>query len=180
MNKRKQIIISSSTAVLATMFIAVTFIGFSPRVALAGTSSSDDYEQQQKCKHSAKTISKDADGHASSNVYEINLARTSPTVSILGEKANDLTDDEFKYQKASASGNDNVLFIAEIQLTQDEVQDVEKSLEDKGWEVTAIHSHELHEDPLMLFLHAQNSGHLDNLLQDLHGALKDDTKCECT
>ena len=144
--------------------------------AFAASSSSDE----DKCKESANKISDKADGHASSNVCEIGLARDSPTIKLLDQKANDLTGNEFKYQPASASRNDNVLFISEFQLTQDEVKNVEKSLIDKGWEVTAIHNHELHEDPLMIYLHAQKKDNLDNLLQDIHDILKDDTNCDCT
>ena len=73
-----------------------------------------------------------------------------------------------------------MLFIAEIQLLQSEVDSVENSLMDRGWEVTAIHNHELHEDPLMIFLHAQKSDkNLDGLLQDIHDVLNDDTSCDC-
>ena len=74
----------------------------------------------------AKKTSDDANGHASSNVCEIGLARGSPTIKLLGHEANDQTDNEFKYQKASASGSNKVLFIAELQLLQDEVHSVEK------------------------------------------------------
>ncbi|MDQ5842569.1 MAG: DUF1259 domain-containing protein [Thermoproteota archaeon] len=64
-------------------------------------------------------------------------------------------------------------------MHQSEVDSVEQSLMDRYWEVTAIHNHELHEDPLMIFLHAQKSDNLDGLLQDIHDVLKDDTNCDC-
>jgi len=160
--------------VLAVLFVASGFFGISQRIAFA---TSDD--EEDKCTDSAKKISDDADGHASSNVCEIGLARGSPTIKLLGHEANDQTDNEFKYQKASASGSDKVLFIAEIQLLQDEVDSVQRSLLDKDWEVTAIHNHELHEDPLMIFLHAQKSDNLDQLLHDIRDVLKDDTNCDC-
>ncbi len=168
----KQIVV----AVIATLFVASGFFGISHRMAFA---TSDEEEEENKCMGAAKQISDDADGHASSNVCEIGLARGSPTIKLLGHEANDLTNNEFKYQKASASGSDKVLFIAEIQLLQDEVDSVQKSLADKDWEVTAIHNHELHEDPLMIFLHAQKSDNLDQLLHDIRDVLKDDTNCDC-
>jgi|SRR5918911_4217357 hypothetical protein len=169
--------ISGSTVavVLAALFIAAGFMNINQR-ALAASSNSNE---EDKCDEAAKKISNKADGHASSDVCEIGLARDSPTITLMGQKANDLTDNEFKYQKASASGSDNVLFLAEIQLTQNEVHSVEKSLIDNGWEVTAIHNHELHEDPLMIFLHAQKSDSRDNLLQDIRDVLKSDTNCNC-
>jgi len=175
---RKMTLRASVSVVLASLFVAAAgFIGINQRLAFATSSNSD--EEEDKCMDAAKKISDDADGHASSNVCEIGLARGSPTIKLLGHEANDLTTSEFKYQKASASGNDNVLFIAEIQLLQNEVDSVEKSLIDKDWEVTAIHTHELHEDPLMIFLHAQKSDNLDSLLQDIRDVLKDDTNCDC-
>jgi Domain of Unknown Function (DUF1259) len=179
MNK-KQVTVSASAVALAMLFIAAAFIGNMQSTAVAASSNNkSNSDEQDKCIEAAKKISNDADGHASSNVCEIGLARGSPTIKLLGQEANDLTDNEFKYQKASASGNDNVLFLAEIQLVQNEVGPVEKSLIDKGWEVTAIHNHELHEDPLMIFLHAQKSDNLDILLQDIRNVLNDDTNCDC-
>jgi hypothetical protein len=177
---RQKVAISTSAVavVLAALFIAAGFINFSQRLA-AFAQSSNSSSDQDKCNEAAKKISDKADGHASSSVCEIGLARDSPTITLMGQKANDLTDNEFKYQKASASGSDNVLFIAELQLTQNEVHSVEKSLIDKGWEVTAIHNHELREDPLMIFLHAQKSDNRDNLLQDIRDVLKSDTTCNC-
>jgi hypothetical protein len=168
-----------AAVVLSALFLAAGFVNIDQRAAFA-QSSSNNSSDQDKCEESAKKISDKADGHASSNVCEIGLARDSPTITLLGQRANDLTDNEFKYQKASASGNDNVLFIAELQLTQNEVRSVEKSLIDKGWEVTAIHNHELREDPLMIFLHAQKSDNRDNLLQDIRDVLSQDTSCRCT
>ena len=168
------ITITTTTAVvLAMLFVASGFFGISQRTAFATS------EEEDKCMDAAKKISDDSDGHASSNVCEIGLARGSPTIKLLGHEANDLTTSEFKYQKASASGSDNVLFIAEIQLLQNEVDSVEKSLINKDWEVTAIHNHELHEDPLMIFLHAQKSDNLNQLLHDIRDVLKDDTNCDC-
>jgi hypothetical protein len=166
---------TTTAVVLAMLFVASGFFGISQRMAFA---TSDD-DEEDKCMDAAKKISDDADGHASSNVCEIGLARGSPTIKLLGHEANDLTTSEFKYQKASASGSDKVLFIAEVQLLQDEVHSVEKSLIDKDWEVTAIHNHELNEDPLMIFLHAQKSDNLDQLLHDIRDVLKYDTDCDC-
>ena len=178
MMNRKVTTSASAVVVLAMLFVATGFSSVGQSLAFAQSSSNSD--EEQKCEDAAKKISDKAEGHASSNVCEIGLARDSPTITLLGQKANDLTDNEFKYQKASASGNDNVLFLAEIQLTQNEVHSVEKSLIDKAWEVTAIHNHELHEDPLMIFLHAQKSdNNLDNLLQDIRDVLSNDTNCGC-
>ena len=177
MMNRKVTTSASAVVVLAMLFVATRFSSVGQSLAFAQSSSNSD--EEQKCEDAAKKISDKAEGHASSNVCEIGLARDSPTITLLGQKANDLTDNEFKYQKASASGNDNVLFLAEIQLTQNEVHSVEKSLIDKGWEVTAIHNHELREDPLMIFLHAQKSDNRDNLLQDIRDVLKSDTTCNC-
>ncbi len=180
----QKVAISSSAivaaVVLSALFLAAAFMNIDQRAAFAQSSNNNNSSDQDKCEEAAKKISDKADGHASSNVCEIGLARDSPTITLLGQRANDLTDNEFKYQKASASGNDNVLFIAELQLTQNEVRSVEKSLIDKGWEVTAIHNHELREDPLMIFLHAQKSDNRDNLLQDIRDVLSQDTSCNCT
>ena len=175
-NKKAAFASSKIVVVVLTLmlFVAYGFFGLSQRMAFAASD-----EEQNKCMNAAKEISNDADGHASSNVCEIGLARGSPTITLLDQKANDLTDNEFKYQKAFASGSDNVLFIAELQLTQDEVHSVQKSLIDKDWEVAAIHNHELNEDPLMIFLHAQKSDNLDQLLHDIRDVLNDDTSCDC-
>lgn len=176
MKTKRTVAASTVVVVLAMLFVASGFFSISQRMAFATSSNSDE---ENKCTDAANKISDEADGHASSNVCEISLARGSPTITLLGEEANDLTDNEFKYQDASASGSDNVLFIAEIQLLPSEVDSVEKSLMDRDWEVTAIHNHELHEDPLMTFLHAQKSDNLDGLLQDIHDVLNDDTGCNC-
>jgi predicted small metal-binding protein len=65
-------------------------------------------------------------------------------------------------------------------LTQSEVKQVEKSLIDTGWEVTAIHNHELEESPQMIFLHAQKIDNLDNITQDIRDILSSDTDWGCT
>ncbi|MDQ5842568.1 MAG: hypothetical protein M3286_03665 [Thermoproteota archaeon] len=99
MNRRVSISASVSAVVFARLFLAAGFIDISQRMAFATSSNSDD---EDRCMESANKISNDADGHASSNVCEISLARGSPTITLLGQEANDLTDNEFKYQDASA------------------------------------------------------------------------------
>jgi hypothetical protein len=46
------------------------------------------------------------------------------------------------------------MIIAELQLLDPEVPDVQKTALDNSWTVTAIHSHELFEQPLTIFMHA--------------------------
>jgi hypothetical protein len=86
---------------------------------------------------------------------------------------------EFKYQLASTSSGGNVLAIAEIQLQQSEVNEVQKSLLNNGWEVTAVHNHELFEKPFMICLHAQEKDNLNSVLKQIRDAI-DKTKCDCT
>ncbi len=118
-------------------------------------------------------ISNKADGHASGNVCEIGLSRDSPTITLSpkdsdsSKKVNELTGNEIKYQPVSASSNERVLMLAELQLKQSEVNDEQKSLLDNGWTVTAIHNHELFENPFMIYIHAQKSDNLNNVLNDV-------------
>jgi hypothetical protein len=177
MNRKAVISSASAAVVLATLFVAAGFIGSSQRQAFAQSNNSSD---EDKCMEAAEKISQDADGHASGNVCEIGLARGSPTITLLGEEANELVSNEIKYQPVSASSGDNVLIIAELGLLQSEVNPVQQSLLDKDWEVTAIHNHELHENPLLIFMHAQKVDRLDNVLQDLRDVLSQDTECDCT
>ncbi|MGN6347000.1 MAG: DUF1259 domain-containing protein [Candidatus Nitrosocosmicus sp.] len=72
-----------------------------------------------------------------------------------------------------------MLVLAELQLKQSEVNDAQKSLLDKGWQVTALHNHELFESPFMMYLHAQKSDDLNNVLQDIRDTLEK-TNCGCT
>ena len=90
-----------------------------------------------------------------------------------------MTGNEIKYQPASASSNDKALIIAELQLKQSEVNDAQKSLLDKGWQVTALHNHELFESPFMMYMHAQKSDDLNNVLNDIRDTLQK-TDCGCT
>jgi Domain of Unknown Function (DUF1259) len=173
---RKVAVSASAAVVTAMLLVATGFTGNnSQRLALAQSSSDED-----KCMDSAQKISPDADGHASGNVCEIGLARGSPTITLLDEEANELVSNEIKYQPVSASSGDDVLIIAELGLLQSEVNSVQNSLLDKDWEVTAMHNHELHESPLLIFMHAQKVDRLDNVLQDLRDVLSQDTECDCT
>ncbi len=145
------------------------------------TNSSDN----NKCNDAAKKISKNADGHASGNVCEIGLSRDSPIImlstkqGVSNEKINELTSMEYKYQPSSASSTNKVLMLAEFQLKQTEVNNVQKTLLNNGWMVTAIHNHELLENPLMIYLHAQKSDNLNNILKDVKDVLSK-TDCKCT
>jgi hypothetical protein len=49
-----------------------------------------------------------------------------PSSTSSAEKVNELTDLQIKYQSASASSDDKVLIIAESQLKQPEVNDIQK------------------------------------------------------
>ena len=143
------------------------------------TSSSRD---ENKCQDSVKKISNNADGHVSENACEIDLSRDSPDIKLSAKqgesekKVNELTGNEFKYQPASASSSDKVSIITEFQLKQSEVNNVQKSLLDKGWQVTALHNHELFESPFMMHLHAQKSDNLNDVIKDIKDTL-DRTDC---
>jgi hypothetical protein len=177
-----------ASVALAVLLVATLSIGSSQGIAQASSSSSSndnnntDRGGDTKCNESAKTISKDADSHESGNVCEISLARKSPTIR-LGEKANELTGNEFKYQQQTSNGsstdNNNVLAITEFQLLQSEVNPVQKAVLDKGWQVTAIQNHELQESPLMIYMHAQKISDLTSILQDIRNVLQQETKCDC-
>jgi hypothetical protein len=151
------------------------------KIMVFASSGSDE----SKCNDSADKISSKADGHVSGNVCEIGLSRDSPDIKLSAkpssseEKVNELTGMEIKYQPASASSNDKVLILAELQLKQSEVNDAQKSLLDKGWQVTALHNHELFESPFMMYMHAQKSDDLNNGLNDIRDTLQK-TDCGCT
>ncbi len=47
---------------------------------------------------------------------------------VFNEKVNELTSMEFKYQASSASSTNKILMLAEFQLKQNEVNNIQKTL----------------------------------------------------
>ena len=82
MKNKRTVAASIVVVVLAMLFVASAFFSISQRLAFA-TSSNSDGDEEDKCIDAANKISNDADGHASSNVCEISLARGSPTITLL-------------------------------------------------------------------------------------------------
>jgi hypothetical protein len=179
MNQRKIAILSVCLSLAFLLLVSTSMLNVNNKMMVFASSSDEN-----KCQDSAKKISDNADGHVSGNVCEIGLSRDSPNIKLSAkpgesqQKANELTGMEFKYQPTSASSNDKVLILAELQLKQSEVNDVQKSLLDKGWQVTALHNHELFESPFMMYLHAQKSDNLNDALKDIKNTL-DRTDCGC-
>jgi uncharacterized protein DUF1259 len=101
----------------------------------------------------------------------IELSRDSPTLSLYGKKINDQVSMEFPYQPASASSGSKVLMLSEFTLLQ-------SFLLDHHWTVSAIHNHWFDESPRLIFLHAQKQDSLDNILNEVRGALQQ-TNCGC-
>ena len=181
MNQRKIATLSVCCAFLSLLLLVSTSTVTINNKMMAFAASSSD---ENKCQDSAKKIGNNADGHVSGHVCEIGLSRDSPNIHLSAkpgeseQKVNELTGNEFKYQSASASSNDKVLAIAEFQLKQSEVNNVQKSLLDKGWQITALHNHELFESPFMMYLHAQKIDNLNNALKDIKDTLQK-TDCGC-
>jgi hypothetical protein len=73
------------------------------------------------------------------------------------------------------AGDGRVATTGDLVLTADEVVPVQRVLLANGIEVTAIHSHMLHEEPRLLFMHFWGTGEDRQLAQGLHAAL-DETK----
>jgi hypothetical protein len=167
----------SLVSLVAVVVVLATFV-LGPsltttRLALAASDTS------QQCKDSADKISSKAEAHQSNNVCGIELSRDSPTLTLMGKKINDQVPMEFPYQPASASSGSQVLMLAEFNLLQSEVDQVNQYLSDHHWTVTAIHNHHFFESPKLIYLHAQKQDNLDSVLQDIRNALEK-TSCSCT
>ena len=161
--------ISLSSIILATILVGTVFN--SPKLAFAT-------ETSKECEDAAKKISDKAEAHQSNNVCGIELSRDSPTLSLYGKKINDQVPMEFPYQPASASSGSKVLMLSEFTLLQSEVDKVNQYLLDHHWTVSAIHNHWFDENPRLIFLHAQKQDDLNNLLNEVRGALQQ-TNCGC-
>ena len=161
----------AAVVIVSTLLIGPTLTG-NTRLALAASDTS------QQCKNSADKISSKADASQSDNVCGIELSRDSPTLSLFDKKLNDQVPMEFPYQLASASSNSQVLMLAEFTLIQSEVGKVNQYLRDHHWTVSAIHNHWFDESPRLIFLHAQKQDNLDNVLNEVKGALQQ-TNCGC-
>jgi hypothetical protein len=141
-------------------------------------------ETSKECEDAAKKISDNAGAHQSNNVCGIELSITatrlkdSPTLSLYGKEINDQVPMEFPYQPASASSGSKVLMLTEFTLLQSEVDKVNQYLLDHHWTVSAIHNHWFDENPRLIFLHAQKQDNLDNILNEVKGALQQ-TNCGC-
>ena len=161
----------AAVVVLSTLIIGPA-LTTSSRLAIAASDTSSE------CKNSADKISSKAEAHQSNNVCGIELSRDSPTITLSGKKINEQIPMEFPYQPASASSNSQVLTLAEFTLLQSEVDKVNQYLRDHHWTVSAIHNHWFNESPRLIFLHAQKQDNLDNVLNEVRGALQQ-TNCGC-
>ena len=161
----------AAVVVLSTLIIGPA-LTTSSRLAIAASDTSSE------CKNSADKISSKAEAHQSNNVCGIELSRDSPTITLSGKKINEQIPMEFPYQPASASSNSQVLMLAEFTLLQSEVDKVNQYLRDHHWTVSAIHNHWFNESPRLIFLHAQKQDNLDNVLNEVRGALQQ-TNCGC-
>ncbi len=72
---------------------------------------------------------------------------------------------------AFAPMGDDAVVMGDLVLTQDEVSPVMKSLEENGFEITALHNHLLRADPVTLYMHVMGHGDPVKLAQALHTAL---------
>ena len=63
------------------------------------------------------------------------------------------------------------MVMGDLVLTQDEVGPVMKSLEENGFEITALHNHLLRAEPMTLYMHVMGEGDPVKLAQTLHAAL---------
>ncbi len=66
---------------------------------------------------------------------------------------------------------DKAMVMGDLVLTQDEVSPVMKSLEESGFEITALHNHLLRAEPMTLYMHVMGQGDPVKLAQALHAAL---------
>ena len=63
------------------------------------------------------------------------------------------------------------MVMGDLVLTQDEVSPVMKSLEENGFDITALHNHLLRAEPMTLYMHVMGQGDPVKLAQTLHTAL---------
>ena len=70
-----------------------------------------------------------------------------------------------------AAGNGKGAITGDFVLTADEVVPVQRALVENGIEVTAIHTHMLHEEPHIFFMHFWGVGEPESLGRGLHAAL---------
>lgn len=70
-----------------------------------------------------------------------------------------------------ARGNNDVVAMGDLVLTQDEVNPVITKLQDGGVMQTALHNHLLHESPRMMYLHIHGEGDPVKIAQAVHDAL---------
>ena len=173
--KSKAFALGLTMAVALTMsalLVGPTITGSNLKVAFAASDTS------MQCKDAADKISNKAEAHQSNNVCGIELSRDSPTLNLFGKKINDQVPMEFPYQPASASSGSKVLMLAEFTILQSEVVKVNQYLLDHHWTVSAIHNHWFDENPRLIFLHAQKQDSLNNILNEVRGALQQ-TNCGC-
>ncbi len=72
---------------------------------------------------------------------------------------------------AFAPMGSGTMVMGDLVLTQDEVSPVMKSLEEHGFEITALHNHLLRAEPATLYMHVMGQGDPVRLAQALHAAL---------
>jgi hypothetical protein len=167
----------SVVSLLAVVVLATFVLG--PALSTMSMLAFAASDTSQECKNAADKISSKAEAHQSNNVCGIELSRDSPTLTLMGKKINDQVPMEFPYQPASATSGSQVLMLAEFNLLQSEVDQVNQYLSDHHWTVTAIHNHHFFESPKLIYLHAQKQDNLDSVLQDIRNALEK-TSCSCT
>jgi Domain of Unknown Function (DUF1259) len=167
--KKTILAVTLSSIILATILVGTVFN--SSKLAFAT-------ETSKECEDAAKKISDKAEAHQSDNVCGIELSRDSPTLNLLGKKINDQVPMEFPYQPASASSGSKVLMLTEFTLLQSEVDKVNQHLLDHHWTISAVHNHWFDESPRLIFLHAQKQDNLNNILNEVRGALQQ-TNCGC-
>ena len=72
---------------------------------------------------------------------------------------------------AFAPMGSQAMVMGDLVLTQDEVSPVMKSLEENGFQITALHNHLLRAEPMTLYMHVMGQGDPVKLAQSLHTAL---------
>jgi hypothetical protein len=72
---------------------------------------------------------------------------------------------------AFAPMGNEAMVMGDLVLTQDEVQPVMKSLEENGFEITALHNHLLRAEPFVMYMHVMSHGDPVKLARTLHTAL---------
>jgi hypothetical protein len=72
---------------------------------------------------------------------------------------------------AFAPMGDDVMVMGDLVLTQEEVEPVMKSLEEHGFEITALHNHLLRAEPFTMYMHVMAHGDPVKLAQTLHTAI---------